>query len=79
MYRHITFRSLKKDIMENEIGIARLDTNGTVKWKKKFGEQKNYNHYFSCAISVNTSELLTSFYFSETNKKQKKKEHVWLS
>lgn len=72
MYRHITFRSLKKDIMENEIGIARLDTNGTVKWKKKFGEQKNYNHYFSCAISVNTSELLTSFYFSETNKKQKK-------
>lgn len=72
MYRHITFRSLKKDIMENEIGIARLDTNGTVKWKKKFGEQKNYYHYFSCAISVNTSELLTSFYFSETNKKQKK-------
>jgi len=72
MYQHITFRSIKKDNMENEIGIARLDTNGDVKWKKKFGKQKNYNHYFSCAISVNTSELLTSFYFSETNKNQKK-------
>lgn len=71
MYRHITFRSLEKDNMENEIGVARLDTNGKVKWKKKFGKQKNYNRYFSCAISSNSSELLTSFYFSETEKKKK--------
>ena len=71
LYRHLTFRSLQKDNMENEIGVARLDTNGKVKWKKKFGKQKNYNHYFSCAISVNSSELLTSFYFSEFDKDEK--------
>lgn len=71
MYRHITFRSLQKDNMENQIGIARLDTDGNVKWKKKFGKQKNYNHYFSSAISVNSSELLTLFYFSEFDKDKK--------
>lgn len=72
MYRHVTFRSLQKDNMENEIGVARLDTDGKVKWKKKFGKQKNYNRYFSCAISANSSELLASFYFSETEKEKKK-------
>ena len=71
IYRHITFRSLQKDIMENEIGIARIDSNGKVKWKKKFGKQKNYNHYFSSAISCNSSEILATFYFYETEKKKK--------
>lgn len=72
MYRFITFRTRDKRNLENEICIAGLDTTGNLKWKKKFGKQKDHNHYFSCAISANSSELLASFYFFEKQKKQRK-------
>jgi len=51
--------------MENQIGIAKIDTSGKLKWKRKSGKQKNHNVYFAGTITATASDILSSFYFKE--------------
>jgi len=71
MYKRISFRSLQKDILENQIGIVKIDTAGRSKWKKTLGRQKNYNHYYAGTLSANNSEFVAQLYFTEYKKEQK--------